>query len=533
MADENVALPEIIKSYFYPGPDGMPVSDSALGHRRRISELMAARSTALPKTFGEGLASMGRDIGEGLYARQLREREAAQAAQQQRVLNTPTPGASGPPGAAGPPVAAPSPLASTPYAPGMGGGPPANPTSPGTSALLAGSPEVSPEATSPDLASVAGGSVAAVPPGGGIEPPNPVTPTTIQPAPTRLAGEIPERIPGIYDKPAGLPQGMRLPGPGVNTMPVEETRPVAPPPTPRTPEEIYAQKLLTAYPESAVIAAHAQRIAAPGVERRQQQDAFNKSYFENDLKRWEEAQKQKLAHQLSNPVQKAWEDQQKRDKAAREEREAQRFGTLGAEESRKLVLASAESTKNIPASSMAIATVRGMLPEMFVGGNAQMRVSLEKLRTLVGVPAEAINPKMSNTQAFQAIMAPLIAQLRSTIVGTGPQSVAEFQSLVQAAGADFTMQPQAIEKILGQVERLNLRAAISNQEQIARHTAGDENDMRQFYRAFGVKNMVDLVPQQQVNDLLADPSPENMKEFDAAFHTPGLARDVIAARGRR
>jgi hypothetical protein len=214
-------------------------------------------------------------------------------------------------------------------------------------------------------------------------------------------------------------------------------------------------------------------------------------------------------------------------RATMDERERQRLGEVPKETWIANLAKGREATAGLGSNAVSIARARALAGQMYTGSGADFETSLSKIANLIGIP---LNPAASATEQFKQVMAPLMSQFRQVIVGAGSQSEGELRILQQATAADAKLTPETIKNALDAAESLNSRLALQHQ-QLVRRFAGDEpNQQGATYGNFGVPNMESIVPQKYVDRLFRHDSAQARKEFDDAFHTPGLAATVLRNR---
>jgi hypothetical protein len=246
-----------------------------------------------------------------------------------------------------------------------------------------------------------------------------------------------------------------------------------------------------------------------------------KNIYENALRKWE-----------AEPGRaKAAQDAQQQ---AYQEKLTRRFGGLSPATLEKDLDKGVEMTAGIPQATQSIKRARDLVvnDKMFHGGLADTDVFLSKMMTVAGFPT---NPKETGTEQFRTAMSGIMAQARKGITGPGTSSDRDMDILQKATAADAKLNPATIIATLDAAERLNLTMAIQHQKKVRNYAGEDDPDrQRTVYGAYGVPNMVDLVPQYQVDRLLKyEKDPKVLKDFDDTFHTPGLSRDILRMRRPR
>jgi hypothetical protein len=395
--------------------------------------------------------------------------------------------------------------------------PPPNPTL--TGAPTTGSPSMTPAAGSPDprLAQAV----------------NPRVVSDIRPAPAMPPeSQMPPAVP-----PPGTPQ-QPIPEPpsvGRYQVPKQFTQdpqpPPAPPMTPKSPAQLYYEKMK----DTVVGDPYLGQLYQNKIDREEQARAFtdtqNKTAWEAQQRQWEAA---KTANQefLRNQPQHELELRKAEDEAQQRQRDEQINRLLGGVPQADYVTMLKQGKSDIagiPAATESIKRARALVDKMYTGPLADVDTSLAKLMGAAGFP---VDPKASGTEQFKTAMAGVMAQSRKAIVGPGSQSEAELALLQKSTAADAKLTPETIKATLDAAERLNLQTALAHQK-LVRRFAGETDPDRQasVYTAYGVPNMVDLVPQGAVDMLKRDAAdPEAHREFDNTFHTPGLSREVLRYR---
>jgi len=190
-----------------------------------------------------------------------------------------------------------------------------------------------------------------------------------------------------------------------------------------------------------------------------------------------------------------------------------------------------EQTAGIPAATQSIKRARDLVEnnKMFFGSFADTNTTLAKVMGSAGFP---LDPRASGTEQFKQAMSGVMSQARKAITGPGTTSDRDMDILKSATAADARLTPQSIKAALDAAERLNLTMALQHQKEV-RQFAGEDDPNRKaaVYRAYGVPNMVDLVPQASVNKLFKfSTDPKVHQDFDDTYHTPGLSLQVLRSR---
>lgn len=297
-------------SYFFT--DTAPLPLRALQTRQAIAlQLAAAKAKrALPRTLGEGIASVGADIGDVLRQKGYEEKEAAYKEQ----LNQEADKAAGFAGLPGAPAGFPAATPVTTTGMGtvlnpMGAGMPNLPFSDGdTEASVA----TVPGGPIPAMRQAAFGPAAmgapmpSVPVSGASEvsdrsiPPNPAIPTSIQPAPEPVRTPNAVTVPPVQVAQGNfgqVPPPLPIPG-DVERVPtgkyeVINDRPPPPPPTPMSRAEQIATLMTMKHSDDPQM----QQIWAPVLQReqakRQYQDAYNLKEYTSKVGEYEKQQEYK------------------------------------------------------------------------------------------------------------------------------------------------------------------------------------------------------------------------------------------------
>lgn len=359
--------------------------------------------------------------------------------------------------------------------------------------------------------------------------PAPVPAPQVLPPPR---GQMPPGVPGPLSPPVQPPPGERVPRTGVPSQP-EFERPLnltPPRPTPLTPHELYGQGLLRdprAFGDP-LVQQRAQEYITFGAARRKFQD-------ETNLKEWEknrELQKQREEQRVNAPkveMELRAKEQELRDKDITQQ-QALRYGGMRPEFVETMLKESREATKTLPNSVTSINNALSMLEgdkKMFTGSDAEIRLSMAKLGAALGLP---VNPKIATTEQFQSMVAPIVAQLRTMLVGNQAVSDADRQAAEKAAAGKITLEPESIRGVLGAIQRMSVLAAVDHQRKLLTVAGTDENAQRLLFNTMGLSMEV-IVPQAAVADLRRQArDPDALREFDETFQTPGLAVRVLRSR---
>jgi len=496
--------------------------------RRAIAGALASRRRDFPKTVGEGMTYFGESLADALETIQVGRGEKAYNAKREADFPGATPAAvppvaaSEPPPVTVPPVAStgrPSPAPPAPVGPMAranitqtlaGPPPPQSPLMTANAALTTGAPPVA----GPDGATFA------------EEGPNPPIVSNIRPMQVAQAGGV-GTVPGPLAPP--------VPGP-VPPGGIRPTDPAASAPTGRPPEPnmdqpgaterallLYKQK----YRNDPEAVQKAEDAIAPYKQKREQDYAERRKEWE--LKYGavlqEEAKERERAYNRPKTELELLDAQRK---SARDQYIQGRFGTLGTEHFGKKLDESQKAVENLPASNLAIQNVKTVLPQMMTGSLAEQEMAVGKFLHSVGFP---LKPGIVPTEQFKSYIAPILSQMRTAVVGSGPQSEKELAALQQAVGSDIKLEPGSIKGIVETMEKLNLQAALAHQKRLLTFAGNDENDRRMVMNWYSLP-MEDLVPKGAIEILRRGrDNPAVRAEFDKEFHTPGLAERVLE-RGR-
>ena len=360
------------------------------------------------------------------------------------------------------------------------------------------------------------------------EGPNPVT-VSRDIKPMVLAQARPGGIGGVPD-PLATPQPGPVPPGGIRpTDPAASARTARPPEPEMEPAgkeerawELYRRK----YINDEDVVRRATDAIAPYKQKREQDYAEKRKEWEIKYQAvlQEEAKERERAYNRPKTDLELAEAQRK---AERGQYMQGRFGSLGAEHFGKKLDESQKAVENLPASNAAIQNIKTILPNMMTGSTADANLALRKFLSTVGFPAD---PRIEPTEQFKAYIAPILAQMRTAVVGTGPQSEKELAALQQAVGSDIKLEAGSIAGIIDTMEKLNLRSALTHQKKLLTFAGNDENDRRMVMNWYGLP-MEDLVPKGAIEILQRGrDNPAVRAEFDKEFHTPGLAERVLERR---
>ena len=366
----------------------------------------------------------------------------------------------------------------------------------------------------------------------GVEPDNPVTPTSIQPAP-QAGGDL-GRMPGAFDppgqEPAGPAAGMRAP---VTTWPRPKPEPPSRDGERPTQLEIEGYRLRRQFADDPRMVQQAETLMARGKEQRDAAYTLKKDVYEKDIAAWntQDAAEQEYSRKFPGEQFKL-EKERQAEQQAQVEREQR---PLGLEKHQAIVKDSHDQVKNIPSAMAAIGAVKELLasnPGMFTGKGAGLQADLAALANKLGLPYD---PRAENTQTFRGMITPIIAALRPSIVGPGSQSQPEFKLLQDAAAGNVSLERGTIERILTMIERQGVRDAIGHQRTVIANAGSDARGerLRQVWGNSYHLPMEKIVPRGAIAALrksIAD-NPEaraaEIKAFDKTYHTPGLGEQVL------
>ena len=468
------------------------------------------------------------------------------------------------------------------------GGPPQAPPSPyGATASLAGAggtlSDADPAAQTRNAIAL---SLGAQNPAAGVPQPNPTQGAALPPSDTASLGSPPDAAnnrPIMTDMQPAPAEPVAVPGAqmaqayqGSNLGPLARPKPLLPPgdqmppsvppsgtpatpipPAPEEPRAFVPPSAAKPLPEPAVPAR-----VLPGPEQllmekkaRDAEDADLKIYYTDkaakfeadraaqdtramekwkaDHQAWEQDRARLHQYYLETPtreqtIKKGMDEGQARERAQKIEAQ---LGGIPAETWLANLKTGKEQTAGIPAATQSIKRARDLVEnnKMYFGTFADTNTTLAKVMSSAGFP---LDPKASGTEQFKQAMGGIMAQARKAIVGPGAQSDREMGVLQAVTGADAKLTPDTIRAALDAAERLNLMMALQHQKEV-RQFAGEDDPNRKaaIYRAYGVPNMADLVPQASVNKLFKFSSdPKVHQDFDNTYHTPGLSREILRYR---
>lgn len=353
------------------------------------------------------------------------------------------------------------------------------------------------------------------------------------PLPPRLPPE--SQMPPAVPRPGAPPQPFEQP-PSVGRVPIDPSAatmpqfPLAPAMPPMTQRHIDALRGLQSGERNPAVLAIYQQALKEEEQARADKYApilkdweMRKDIYERDY----EAERSRVRNlpQTTLELQKAELAQQQ---ALQDAKLRQRLGDIPQEVYIQNLNKSKENIATLPSTMDSIKRARDLLPKMYTGPLADTDTFLAKLMGSAGFP---LDPRASGTEQFKTAMAAVMAQNRKAIVGPGSQSEAELALLQKSSAADAKLTPDTIRATLDAAERLSLQTALAHQKLVRRFAGDDPDRQGMVYGAYGVPNMVDLVPQAAVDRLRKNSTdPRAHAEFDDAFQTPGLSRDVLRYR---
>jgi hypothetical protein len=351
---------------------------------------------------------------------------------------------------------------------------------------------------------------------------NPPTPTTIQPIQVAQARGVP--APG--DQPTAVPgltpeQLQRKPGFDISS---------APPVAPRkqetlTPEESRGWAILNhprfaGDPQATEIA---KNLIKFGSDRR-----------EADYQRETEAYKLKYGTHEKESARRAEAESPLKQAELRtklsEEEKRRRLGGISDEEWQKGLAESRKNVENVPASAMALKAAREDLTQgrMFTGTDAEFQLAKAKAKAALGWDPD---PRIRATEAFKAEVAPLVASMRSALVGNQNISDADRKAAERAAAGDITLDAESIKRVFNLIERINVERVIAHNRQLRTYSGNDEDAQRAAYGRYGL-DMSKVVPSWAVDRLQENKdNPRAHKDFDEKYHWPGLSKIILDSRG--
>ena len=263
------------------------------------------------------------------------------------------------------------------------------------------------------------------------------------------------------------------------------------------------------------------------------QDTRNMEKWKADHNAWEQDRARLHEYYLKTPereqtIKKGEDEAQARERAQKIEAQ---LGGIPTQTWLENLKTGKEQTAGIPAATQSIKRARDLVEnnKMYFGTFADTNTTLAKIMGAAGFP---LDPKASGTEQFRQAMSGVMSQARKGITGPGTTSDRDMDILKAATAADARLTPESIKGALDAAERLNLTMALQHQKEV-RQFAGEDDPNRKaaVYRAYGVPNMVDLVPQASVNKLFKFSSdPKVHQDFDNTYHTPGLSREILRYR---
>lgn len=360
--------------------------------------------------------------------------------------------------------------------------------------------------------STSGASGDAGDPGGTMtdEGDNPPTPTAIRP------------IPGPADLPPATPrltpeQLQRQPGFDI---------PSSPPTAPRkqetlTPEESRGWQILNhprfaGDPQATEIA---KNLIKFGSDRREAD--YQRQVEEYKLKYGTHEKEAARRAEAESPLKQA----ELRTKLGEEEKR-QRLGGIPDEDWQKGLAESRKNVEGVPASAMALKAAREDLIQgkMFTGTDAEFQLAKAKAKAALGWDPD---PRIRATEAFKAEVAPIVAAMRSALVGNQNISDADRKAAERAAAGDITLDAESIKRVFNLVERINTEKVIAHNRQLRTYAGNDEAAQRGTYGRYGI-DMTKVVPDWAVKRLRDDQAdPAAHKEFDDKYHWPGLSKIIL------
>jgi hypothetical protein len=218
---------------------------------------------------------------------------------------------------------------------------------------------------------------------------------------------------------------------------------------------------------------------------------------------------------------------------ARTEKFARVLGPGGWEGTSKSIEDSYKKVEGLAQQSKAINDIQSALQDnkMYTGSAADLQNTRAKILHVLGW---RLDPKVVDTERFATLMAPIVAANRRMISGNQNISDKDVETALKASGGDPKLEKESLLTILNDLREGSLSMAINHQRMLRGVTGAinepDWTNTRDTQKA--TPNMHQLVPQSAVNELLASPTEDAKSEFDDAFHTPGLANQVLRFRKR-
>jgi Mannosyl-glycoprotein endo-beta-N-acetylglucosaminidase len=275
-----------------------------------------------------------------------------------------------------------------------------------------------------------------------------------------------------------------------------------------------------------VVAARAAAFIKRGQDIRDAEYARNTEKYKLEYGAFERGRAADEAWLRENPK-RIREAEEAESKAARDKREYERFGAAGPKPFITNIEKSSENAAELPNTMIALTNARNVLngdSRMFTGSSAELELSAAKLKAAMGFPAD---PRATATEQFKAYVKNLYGPLRKGVAGAGAQSDKDLNALQEATAAKTTLERPTMLAVLDSIERLSRQAAIQHQKKLATFTGDDPNEQRIWYNSHGL-DMSLFVPEGAKARLREYAgSPDARRQFDAAFHTPGLAAQIL------
>ena len=506
-------MAEPIQSYIFGGNTGL--TEAGLKHRRDIAARLAAKRMKLPTTIGEGMTYFGESVNEAIQMRRLAEQEnqfAEREAEQMRQLGLDPP-ATAPPSNAR--AAAPPPMQLA-------------------NASLATDPSVG---TPPDTPVPDGVNVFDTPTGAGEGQPLPPNPPIVN---REIRPSPPAGVPGPLDRAPPYVQ------PQSSTPPLDPrlSRPLPEPAAPTMPAMNEKERrgwLLERFGTSDKVRQGGAALRAIGAQERM--DAHQREVEAYKLK-YGTSEKSTLQHAGEQFGTGLLQRQEAERKASQDREDIARFGRVGGGKIfEDRILSNADKQKPIiEDTAVTITKLKSLLDNpIYSGPTAPPRMMLDKALEFIGHPAPQ---KLSDTQAYQALVSQLYGPLRAAVIGPGAQTNIEGQRLDRAAAGDISLDPRAIRTVIDSIERQNYRAAQRYQQPIATYTGSVPDEkadpegasrararQQHWYGQAGI-DWSAIVSKAQIEALrrAGELDPSEYDKFDAAHHTPGLARRLLGVR---
>jgi hypothetical protein len=339
---------------------------------------------------------------------------------------------------------------------------------------------------------------------------------------------IPRGVPGPFEPATRAPEPPTV---GRVELPsVTEPEPVLPPlRSAPTKDELIGYELLRKFPGDPVQKERAQKFIDFGKQRRADERADDVKAYNARMEIWKKKQELVQQYKLDAPEREA-RIREIEGRLAKQREDAQDKldqGGMSNEEIAAILKESRKSVETAPVAMAAFNRVQELLdqnPKMFTGTLAEQKLAIGKFAAAMG---RTPNPRLSPTEEFNAVIAPIVAQQRQMLVGNANISDPDREAALKAAAGSIKLEPETIRNVMKTMQIATIDGVVAHNKKMAT-AAGDNPNRQRMYYGMNEVDMSLIVPKVLVEQLRNGPqTAERYKAFDEKFHYPGLGRRLV------